>query len=150
MKTQLGVDTIPVEAASELFIISIPANRTNAEIPFPVLSGRRQRHVIGIRTFTNRNFSLTLLPSLGPLATSVTGPRLHFTLRDPDGDFRLQQVPYLTFNSTGVPPAIGERVKVFQRLPVDFDKSFLQTTGTAAITAAIMFIYAPEQYGELR
>jgi len=150
MKKQLGVDTIPVEAASELFIISIPANRTNTEIPFPVLSGRRQRHIIGIRTFTTDNFALLVPPSTGPLASPASAPSLRFTLRDTDGDFRLQNVPYLTFNSTGAPPAIGERVKVFQRLPVDFDKSFLQTTGTAAITAAIMFIYGPEAHGELR
>jgi len=150
MKKQLGVDTVPIEAASELFLISIAANQTNVEIPFPVLSGRRQRHVIGIHTFTTRNFALAVPPSLGPLATTVSGPRLRFTLRDPDGEFQIQDAPYMTFNSTGAPPAIGERVKVFRRLPVDFDKSFLQTTGTAAVTAAVMFLYGPEAHGELR
>lgn len=137
MKKELGVDSLPLEHLSETVFLDVPANSQAAYVPFPSRSGQRMRRLVGVKTYTNADVS-ALPPSL--IVNPVDGATVLFTLRATNGEYLVRDMPYLAFRSVEV-AGPGLRQKVLDRLPVDWDKSWVRVGFAAGHRLVFEFIY---------
>ena len=121
MKREFGVTEYPAKARTETMEVRVGPNPVNGQWPFPPKSGRRMRYVIGIRAYSTDDY----VSKAGVTTVQLASCRM--TLRDHEGTVLVKDTPLGALRITP-----GEKMRVYDRLPVDFDKSWI-TTSDASI-----------------
>lgn len=138
-RNELSILRGPTLHKEELMNVVSPAGSLANEIPLPTNSGRGIWPVIQIRAYSREDYPFTIDGI--PVVTFKQLTLFRLTLRDSEGNVLVQDLPLSTvcrLNNQGD----VRRLKTFDRLPVNFEKSFLRTQLATRAIVPLQFSYA--------